>query len=99
MAYVSSELRLLVGGAMSNLSGPNIWSLDTTDPKATVDTNGYVSDATARGMRVGDIVIMRQWSSLATKTSLTESGFMAVASITSGAANLTDLVSLATNTD
>lgn len=100
MAYASNELRLLVGGAMSNLSGPNIWSLDTADGLTTVDAAGYISDATARGVRVGDVVIVRVWSSLATKSSLSAASVMAVASITSGAANLTDGTAISvTNTD
>jgi hypothetical protein len=101
MAYVPTELRLIVGGAMSNLSGPNIWSLDSTDALATVDTAAYISDATARGVRVGDVVLVRVWTSLTAKTSLSAISFMAVASISAaGAANLTDGTAISvTNTD
>lgn len=101
MAYASNELRLLVGGAMSNLSGPNIWSLDTADGLTTVDTAGYISDALKRGMRVGDVVVVRVWSDITTKATLSAASFMAVASISAaGAANLTDGTALVlTNTD
>lgn len=100
MAYTPSELRLILGGSMSNLSGLNIWSYDTTDTLATVDTAGYISDATARGMKIGDMVITRVFSSLATKTTITAMNLSFVISITSGAANLTDGTAVAaTNTD
>ena len=100
MAYTPNELRLIVGGSMSNLSGVNIWSYDTTDAVAVVDTAGYISDATARGMKVGDLVLVRVFSSLATKTSISVFQQMWVVSITAGAANLTDGSAIAaTNTD
>lgn len=101
MAYAPSELRLIVGGAMSNLSGPNVWSLDSVDALATVDGAGYISDATARGVRVGDVVLVRVWTSLTAKTTLSAISFMAVASISgAGAANLTDGTAISvTNTD
>lgn len=101
MAYASNELRLIVGGAMSNLSGPNLWSLDSADALATIDTAGYISDASKRGMRVGDIVLARVWADITTKASLSAASFMAVASISAaGAANLTDGTAISVvNTD
>jgi hypothetical protein len=100
MAYTPNELRLIVGGNMSNLSGVNIWSYDTTDAVTVVDTAGYISDATARGMKIGDLVLVRVFSSLATKTTISGFQQMWVISITSGAANLTDGSAIAaTNTD
>ncbi len=54
MAYVPDNLMLVVGG------GPTfrqLWSLSGVDAIATVRAAGFVSDAKARGMRVGDTLI------------------------------------------
>ena len=55
MAYATSGLKLgvsLLGGAY------RIWVYQSTDPFSTVDDTGYFTDATARGMQEGDIVIV-----------------------------------------
>ena len=59
MAYQSGRLRLISGG-LSN-AGFNEWLLDTVDPIATVNTDGYVSDGALRGLNVGDILTVRVW--------------------------------------
>lgn len=101
MAYTPSELRLLVGGAMSNLSGPNIWSLQGTDAHTAADAAGFVSDARARGMRVGDIVYYTQWDSLSTRATLNNVTLHYVAAISAGGAgDLSNIASVTmTNTD
>jgi len=61
MAYSTSGLRQIVAGAV------NVWALDTVDSVATASGAGYITDATSsstngtpgRGMRVGDLVIVR----------------------------------------
>lgn len=55
MAYATSGLHLgvvLMGG------GYRIWVYQSTDPFSTVDDTGYFSDASARGMQEGDIVVV-----------------------------------------
>lgn len=60
MAYVSADLRkvLDLGGEV----GGGLWVLDTPDAVATVYAAGYISDADKKGMRKGDIVIHRRWT-------------------------------------
>lgn len=101
MAYTPSELRLLVGGAMSNLSGPNLWSLAGTDAHTAADAAGFVSDARARGMRVGDIVFYQQWDSLTTRATLSNVTMHVVSAISAaGAGDLSNIASVTvTNTD
>jgi hypothetical protein len=104
MAYVPSELRLLVPNLMSNgggLSGtPQMWSLQGNDAHTAADAAGFVSDAGARGMRVGDIVFYTQWADYTTKASLTNVTMHVVAAITAGAADLSNIASVTmTNTD
>jgi hypothetical protein len=102
MAYLPAELRLISGGNMSNLGGPNIWSLDGEDAQTAADAAGFVSDARARGVRLGDIVYYRQWAAVATKASLTNITIHFVAGInsTTGAGDLSNLASVTmTNTD
>lgn len=54
MAYSSENLQLVAAG-MSNTNN-NCWFLNTTDPVATVNTSGYISDGVAKGMKQGDDV-------------------------------------------
>ncbi|MDH3843147.1 MAG: hypothetical protein OES69_04365 [Myxococcales bacterium] len=61
MAYVSSGLSLLTPSLSG--AGPQLWMLQTSDALATVNTDGYISDGDARGMRAGDIVISVQLAS------------------------------------
>lgn len=67
MAYIANDLIPM------SAAGPDmiLWVYDTTDTAATVAAASYVSDALSRGMNVGDVVWVRQFSSLATKSSLT----------------------------
>jgi hypothetical protein len=104
MAYVPSELRLVVANMMSNgggLSGtPQIWSLQGVDAHTAVDAAGFVSDADARGMRKGDILFYTQWDNITTKATLTNVTMHYVVAITAGAADLSNIGSVTmTNTD
>ena len=60
MVYKPAGLSLFRG----SMSGQdyNKWLLDSEDAPATVRVDGYVSDGQARGMRVGDLVELRQWT-------------------------------------
>jgi len=57
--YNSDYLTLVmnVGGKV----GSKIWQYDTADGNSTVYAAGYISDAKARRMEKGDIVIVRIW--------------------------------------
>jgi hypothetical protein len=110
MAYVSADLRkvLDLGGEV----GGSIFVLDTPDAVATVYAAGYITDAWAKGMRKGDIVIHRRWTTSVPTTDavvLTAAGvaniflgmtLMVVMGIsTAGAADLSDGTAVAvTNT-
>lgn len=99
MAYVPSELRLLVA-SMGNNGAPQVWALDGEDAHTAADAAGFVSDATKRGMRVGDLVIYRQYAAVSTKASLTNITLHYCAAITSGAGDLSNIASVTmTNTD
>ena len=91
MAYSANDLRL-VSAPVGSLAG-KIWHLRTEDAAATVDTAGYISDGYARGMSVGDLVFR-----VIPTTGL--GGLHLVQAVTvGGAADLTDAVALATDTD
>lgn len=60
MVYVPEGLSLRQDGLSGQSSQE--WSLDTPDNAATVNTDGYISDAQRRGIRVGDRVHHRQWT-------------------------------------
>lgn len=72
MAYNTDGLSLKESG-MSNQSWRE-WLLDSQDTQATVNTDGYVTDAEARGMKVGDLVYYRQWTTVSSQNS--RSGFL-----------------------
>ena len=60
MAYVAAQLRKVLdfGGDV----GGGLWVYDTPDAVATVYAAGYITDAWAKGMRKGDVVIHRRWT-------------------------------------
>jgi hypothetical protein len=61
MAYLTANLHQvpMAGHAV------NIWVYDSTDAAATVLASGYISDSYDRGMRVGDLVFVRQFTTTA----------------------------------
>ncbi len=60
MAYVSAQLRKIAdfGGDV----GGAFWAYDTADANATVYAAGYITDAWTKGMRKGDVVHVRRWT-------------------------------------
>ena len=60
MVYKPDGLSLFQSG----FSGQDLnqWLLDSEDPPTTVRVENYISDGQARGMRVGDTVHLRQWT-------------------------------------
>ena len=60
MVYVPSGLSLIESG----LSGQswNHWLLDTPDAVTAARVDGYITDGQTQGMKVGDLVTLRQWT-------------------------------------
>lgn len=62
MAYDTDRLNLVVPRAPSGqqlwMYGPKSTTDTQTDAVATVRAAGYISDAKAKGMRVGDVVMV-----------------------------------------
>lgn len=98
MAYVSSELRLMVPSM--NASSPQLWSLQGVDTAATANTADYISDALARGMRKGDLVIYTKWDNISTKATCQGHTLFSVLTVDADGADLSDGTAVdATNTD
>lgn len=90
MAYNGANLSRMFG----TFDGThNVWMYVTTDAIATVNTAGYISDATDRGVKVRDVVLVMD-------TNAPTTSWCTVISITSGAADLSDGTAIAeTNSD
>lgn len=54
MAYVPANLSLAVSAGPT---GQQIWTLNGTDVHTDVDAADFISDGSAKGMRVSDILI------------------------------------------
>lgn len=99
MAYNSAELRLLVPSFSGNSGTPQIWSLQGTDAPGDVDAANFISDADARGMRKGDIVLYTQWSNAA-KAAVSAFNIHVVMAVSSTGADLSSGQAVAvTNAD
>ncbi len=60
MAYNSDYMTLML--QVPGPIGMKVWVYDTVDATGTIDTAGYVSDASTLGMEKGDIVYVRIWT-------------------------------------
>ncbi len=94
MAYISNGLSLIEGSLSGQ--GWNNWLLDGEDAPTAARAAGYITDAEEKGMRVGDLVTLRQWTAFG-PTQYDRTGpvlavqLMVVASIAAnGSADLTD---------
>lgn len=56
MTYSTSNPPILIAQSIGG-AGPKIWMLDNDDPTATVDGDGYISNGSDLGLKVGDVVI------------------------------------------
>lgn len=90
MAYVSSELRLLVPTMNGNSGTPQIWSLQGADAVSTVRAANYISDASSRGMKKGDVVLYTLWDDISTKATVSGVQQLVVLSVGASGADLTD---------
>jgi hypothetical protein len=79
-----------------NGTTPSIWSYRSTDPAASVDADGYITNAQELGMRAGDIVYVEDTD--ASPVVLTSHRVAAINA--DGSADLSDGATLAsTNSD
>lgn len=60
MAYISGGLSLRQSGLSGQ--GYNEWNLDGEDAPATARVSGYITDGVDKGLQVGDLVHLRQWT-------------------------------------
>ena len=56
MAYSTDNPPKLIAQGIGG-GGPKLWVYDDDDPTATVDGDGYITNADDLGMAVGDIVV------------------------------------------
>ena len=94
MAYVPSELRLMVTTMNGNSGTPQIWSLQGVDAHTAVDAADFITDALARGMRKGDIVFYTKWDVIATKATLENVTMHVVVTVDAGGADLSNIASV-----
>jgi len=62
MAYETEHLQVLSGG-LSNTNNDE-WVLNTTDPVATALAAEYISDGVEKGLKQGNMVLVKQRASL-----------------------------------
>ncbi len=86
MSYVAGKAILIAGGLTN--TQPRLWFVTSTESSGTVDTTGFISDASNIGMKANDYVLH-----INTTTNLVTAH--AVASVTaSSAADLTDALAV-----
>ena len=91
----SNPPRLLVGGTTAG-NGASIWTYTSTDAAATVRVTGYITNAKALGLKVGDVVFSTDTDASPPITTLHS---VITVNATTGVADLSDGVSLGVNTD
>lgn len=95
MAYSTSTPPVLANQTIGYQAGGRLWKLTGTDAVATVDGDGYITNADALGMKAGDLVEYYD-------SNLGITSMLNVASVTAGgAADLQDgtTVGSTTNSD
>jgi hypothetical protein len=90
MAYVPSELRLLVPTMDGSSGTPQLWSLQGTDAVGDVDAANFISDASKRGMRKGDLVLYTKWDNVSTKATCLGHHIFSVLTVAASGADLSD---------
>ena len=91
MAYNGDYLAMMSADAGKN--GPRCFCLRTTDADATVLGAGYISDATERGIRLGDSILIQKVDDLTTPTTI-ESEWFEVSAVVAGAATVRGFTNL-----
>lgn len=96
MAYSTSNPPRLVTPSFTNVSGEiGRWDYSSTDISTAVDASGYITNAKALGMKVGDIVTVVDTD--ATPVLVTTHRVLAIN--TDGSADLGDGTAFATSTN
>lgn len=92
MAYNGDYLAMMSADAGKN--GPRCFCLRTTDAAATVEGANYISDATERGIRLGDSVLIQKVDDLATPTTIESEWYEVSAVAASGSATVRGFTAL-----
>lgn len=61
MSYSTSSPPALVSGPLTSAAGPNVWVYKEANTFDNIRAAGYISNALALGMKVGDTVLV--WDS------------------------------------
>ena len=88
MTYDPNELTIWSSGLSEQYH--TFHQYDTTDSVATVRAANYITDAEARGMAVGDLVLVRVWDTTVRSGTLSAFQIMVVLSVGSSGADLSD---------
>jgi hypothetical protein len=82
-----------------NADSPQLCTLPGVDAVSTVRGANFVSDAQARGLRKGDIVLYTKWDNISTKATCQGHTLLTVLTVGSSGADLSDGTAVdATNT-
>ncbi len=89
MVYNSDFVSLWQSGLSGQRFQTHVY--DTTDAITTVRASGYITDAEAKGIQVGDLIHVRQWTTTEFTAPLIAYQLMIVVSIAAdGSADLSD---------
>jgi len=69
MAYATTDPLILLTPA-SLATGPRVWYHESADALTAADADGFITDAIAKGLKVGDYVLHRDITSTTTDSSL-----------------------------
>lgn len=87
MAYATTDTFILMTPAALAV-GPRIFYHESADALAAVNTSGFITDGTKKGLKVGDFVMHRDTTAITGDTSLHR--VVTVSSTYPGAVDLTD---------
>ena len=68
MAYATTDKFICLFGGIAG--APNFWYHESADALATVNTSGFITDGTPKGVKVGDYVIHRDTTAITSDTSM-----------------------------
>lgn len=96
MAYATTNPPQLFVGALAS-TGINLWTYTSADASATVDGSGYITNGGNLGMRVGDLVFVRDTGNLITTSHYVDT----VSATAPGAVDLSNgtVIGSSTNSD
>ena len=83
MAYVTKDLNPIHLGFLENTQSIWLYANTAGDTEATIKGAGFVSDASNKGVKVGDLVIVFNVAGVAANAAI-----LAIASISAGAASI-----------